>query len=399
MPSPRRRRLLALFKVLLLILSGISVAALIDGWRAFGTAPGPADRARMEASPRWCEGSFCNPEPIINHESRFVPELLQASSDATAKPGIPVFERTEATLGRPPDAPRVTWMGHSTVLIELDGLRVLTDPVWGARVSPFTWAGPRRFYRPPVSLEALGEIDVVLISHDHYDHLDQPTVEALSATATIFVAPLGVAAHLRYWGVREDRIRQVDWWDEVEVDGLLFTATPARHASGRHLLDRDRTLWCGYAIQGESHRLFFSGDTGLFPAMKEIGARLGPFDLAMVEVGAYNRAWPDWHIGPEQAVLAAEWMRSRRLLPIHWGLFNLAPHGWTEPMERVRVAARRAALPLWSPRPGEPVELGDEPDFVPWWPTLPFRTAAENPIVSSGVELTELERQGISTVQ
>ena len=158
-----------------------------------------------------------------------------------------------------------------------------------------------------------------------------------------FVAPLGVAAHLRYWGVPSSRIRELDWWQTTQFDGVEVVSTPARHASGRHLLDRDQTLWAGYVIRGSQYRVYFSGDTGLFTKMQEIGKRYGPFDLTMIEVGAYDQAWPDWHIGPEQAVIAHQWLRGKALLPIHWGLFDLALHNWTEPIERTLLAAEKEA--------------------------------------------------------
>jgi L-ascorbate metabolism protein UlaG (beta-lactamase superfamily) len=277
-------------------------------------------------------------------------------------------------------------MGHSSVVIEVGGLRVLTDPVWGLAAGPWAWAGPQRFYAPPIGLDALGRLDAVLISHDHYDHLDYPTIVALASSVPMFIVPLGVGAHLRYWGVEPEKITEVDWWDEVQIGEVTITSTPARHASGRQLFDKDRTLWCGYALSTAKRRLYFSGDTGMFRGMREIGERLGPFDLAMIEVGAYNRGWPDWHIGPEQAVEAAGWLRAERLLPVHWGLFTLAPHGWTEPIERVLHAAKKRGLNTWTPQPGQPLELGADEATRVWWPELPWRDAMDDPIVSSQLE-------------
>jgi len=281
---------------------------------------------------------------------------------------------------------RITWLGHSTLLLELDGHRILTDPVWGERTSPLTWIGPSRWYAPPLPLDQLPPVDAVLISHDHYDHLDYPTITKLADADTKFLAPLGVAEHLVYWGVPDSRIVELDWWDETTIGGLRIVCTPARHASGRTPFDQNETLWASYALVGPTHRVWFSGDTGLFPGLSVIGERLGPFDLTMIEAGAYGAAWPDWHLGPEQAVRAHEMVRGRVLLPVHWGLFDLAYHGWTEPIERVLLAADAAHVEVITPRPGQSIEPSAPPPRERWWPDVPWLTAAENPIVATKMD-------------
>lgn len=366
----------------LFVVAGIGL--LVDAWEALGQQPSADDWRRFGASAQQQAGRFENPEPIVNHMWAFMKDVPNGSEVQSPATPIPVFGDAEAALARAPRSDvRVTWMGHSSVVIEIGGLRVLTDPVWGLAAGPWSWAGPRRFYAPPIGLDALGPLDAVLISHDHYDHLDYPTVVALASSVPLFIVPLGVGAHLRYWGVAPEKIHEVDWWDEVQIGEVTITATPARHASGRQFFDKDRTLWCGYTLSTAQRRLYFSGDTGMFRGMRDIGARLGPFDLAMIEVGAYNRGWPDWHIGPEQAVEAAGWLHAERLLPIHWGLFTLAPHGWTEPIERVLHAAKDRGLKTWTPQPGQPLELGADEATRVWWPALPWRGATDDPIVSS----------------
>jgi L-ascorbate metabolism protein UlaG (beta-lactamase superfamily) len=296
---------------------------------------------------------------------------------------------------------RVTWLGHSSTLVEMDGYRVLVDPIWSERASPFASVGPKAFYPPPLQLDELPPIDAVVISHDHYDHLDHRTIVALASLAasrgwkTRFVVPLGIGAHLGYWGVPQSRIVELDWWQSTSIGQpsgdsparpvapLQLTCTPARHTSGRMIVDSAAKLWSGWVLLGAHHRVYSSGDTGLFPALREIGARLGPFDLALIEVGQYGRGWPDWHLGPEQAMAAFQMVRGRVMLPVHWGKFALAYHGWTEPVERALVAAARAGALILTPRPGQSVEPEAPPPRERWWPDIPWQTAAEEPIVST----------------
>jgi L-ascorbate metabolism protein UlaG (beta-lactamase superfamily) len=377
-----RRTVVAVLSLFALFLTVV----VVDGWTAFGTTAEGPRRDRMERSPQWGDGGFENPQPLWNDWWGTLGGLFSARAQTSPSSPIPVDTVDPRALAvAPATGLRVTWLGHSTVLVEIDGQRVLTDPVWGPRTSPLTWLGPKRWYAPPIALDELPAIDAVLISHDHYDHLDYPTLVAMKDWDTTFVVPLGVAAHLVYWGVPEARITEVDWWDATMVGGLEIVCTPARHASGRTLTDKDATLWAGYALRGPAHRVYFSGDTGLFPALADIGARLGPFDLTMIEVGAYHRAWPDWHLGPEQAVVAHQMVGGRVLLPIHWGLFDLAYHGWTEPIERTLVAAAAAGVLVLAPRPGQSVEPTAAPVLERWWPEVPWETAEQHPVVATGM--------------
>ncbi|MEV6125048.1 MBL fold metallo-hydrolase [Streptomyces sp. NPDC052077] len=346
---------------------------------AFGADPGGARMERIRSSPHFRDGVFRNPGgPTRIRPSGSGRSLATAYADKRARllraPSgrIPVHATTLADLARPPaGGPRLTWMGHSTVLAEIDGRRVLFDPVWGERCSPFPFAGPRRLHPAPLPLAALGPVDVVVISHDHYDHLDMPTVRALAGTDTLFAVPLGVGAHLEHWGVPAARLRELDWHESTRVGGLTLTATPARHFCGRGLRNTQHTLWASWVVAGEEHRLYHSGDTGYFDGFRDIGAAHGPFDATMVQVGAYSEFWPDIHMTPEEGLRAHLDLQGGRpggvLLPIHWGTFSLAPHAWAEPGEWMRDAAGEAAQPVAFPRPGEPFEPAGRLPQDPWW--------------------------------
>jgi L-ascorbate metabolism protein UlaG (beta-lactamase superfamily) len=327
----------------------------------------------MQASPRYVDGAFKNVAPIA-------PGLRQG-----AMPGLGEFlcggERRTPRAPLPSQSPlaawskkaetglRATWLGHSTVLLEIDGARVLTDPVWGERASPVTFAGPKRFQPVPLPVSALPELDAVIVSHDHYDHLDYPTILELAKRNVPFFTSLGVGAHLQAWGVPPERITELDWWEEAAVPGtdLVLSAAPSQHFSGRGLGGRNATLWSSFVVRSPKHAVFFSGDTGLTPEYGAIRERFGAFDLVLLEVGAFHAAWGDIHLGPEHALDALRLLGGGKLLPVHWGTFNLAIHAWDEPAETlVRLAPERGAE-LVMPRLGEPVEPARAPAVTPWW--------------------------------
>lgn len=302
---------------------------------AFGAEPTGERLARMRRSPQFVDGQFRNPAPTrqLLRGAALPMARTQLSREGRLRRApvgrIPVHRPTDEDWGRPPASGlRITWMGHSSVLAEIDGQRVLFDPVWGERCSPFSWAGPKRMHPVPVELADLAPVDVVVISHDHYDHLDMPTVKGLVSSGALFVVPLGIGADLEFWGVPAARITELDWHESTRVGGLTLTATPAQHFCGRGLRGAQHTLWASWVVAGPEHRIYHSGDTGYFSGFADIGAAHGPFDATMVQIGAYSDFWPDIHMTPEEGMRAHLDLQGGEprgvLLPIHWGTFNLA---------------------------------------------------------------------------
>ncbi len=382
---PPRRRLRRIALGLLVFLALFSIFVTIQMWVPLGKRPSGERLARMQRSPNWDDGEFKNPVPMrMSLWKAFTTAVFDNPEHVTPKHAVDARAVDPTMFATPPPSGlRVTWLGHSTLLIEIDGKRFLTDPVWGDRASPLPWIGPKRWYAPVLALDDLPDVDAVLISHDHYDHLDYPTIKRIKSWDTLFVVPLGVGSHLEYWGVAKEKILALDWWDTHAFGDITLTCTPARHFSGRGVFDRGETLWCGYALVGPTRRAFFSGDTSMFPGFKTIGERLGPFDITMLDAGAYSSAWADVHMGPEQAVAAHQMLRGNVYLPVHWALFNLAPHGWTAPIERSLVAAKAAGIRIATPRPGESIESERPLPIERWWPQVPWKNAQELPIQSS----------------
>jgi len=254
---------------------------------------------------------------------------------------------------------RITWFGHSSSLVELDGVRILIDPVWDERAAPVQWTGPKRFFPPPLLLEDLPTIDVILISHDHFDHLGAGTVQRLARMErlrrTRWITPLGVGSILASLGVAPTQTAELDWTEQVNIGGVIITALPARHFSGRSLFNRFQTLWASFALIGPKHRVYYGADSGEWYGFKEIGKAFGPFDITMLEIGASDPLWANIHMGPEGAVRSFRALGGHGLLmPIHWGLFDLALHHWQQPIKNI-IAVEE--LKLWSPTPGIPVEV------------------------------------------
>jgi L-ascorbate metabolism protein UlaG (beta-lactamase superfamily) len=315
---------------------------------------------------------------------KVLPEFFTRRAGREPERPLGPFQTDATVYTRPPASGlRVTWFGHSGMLVEIDGVTVLIDPVWDQRASPRQWFGPKRFFEPTLALEDLPRIDAVLISHDHYDHLSEGTVRTLarlrSTAAARWVTSLGVGAVLEGFGVRPGQIYELDWTQMVPVgnrggSGAIceITSLPSRHFSGRSLFNRFQTLWGSFVLRSTiagGHSVYYGADTGWWEGFAEIGAAYGPFDLTMLEIGAFHEAWAQMHLGPDGAARAFQAMGGAGLLmPVHWGLFNLALHGWREPIERMVEIAGSEGIQLWSPDPGKPTELERGVEMCSrWW--------------------------------
>ena len=341
----------------------------------FGGQPTAEQRARYDQLDYYADGKFAN--LISTSMDMSFGTMLSVLGDylrgvPRGRPGFPLpLEKVDslAIADRPDTVTQLTWFGHSAVLLEIDGKNVLLDPMLGEVPSPHPWLGGKRFSDElPIAIAQLPAIDAVLISHDHYDHLDYGSVQQLKEKVKDFYVPLGVGAHLRAWGVAEEAVHELNWWEEVRHDHLNFAFTPTRHFSGRGLTDRNTTLWGSWVIQGRDAKVYFSGDGGYGPHFAEIGERYGPFDLAMIECGQYDPRWAQIHLMPEESAQAAVDVNAALMMPIHWGAFQLALHPWDDPAERVTVRAAELNMPITTPKIGEAVVLDREsyPSSA-WW--------------------------------
>jgi L-ascorbate metabolism protein UlaG (beta-lactamase superfamily) len=341
----------------------------------FGGNPNQTRLNKMKQSKNFKNGKFHNvmntPMGMQNGSTfKTMKDFFFGGENRVPKETIPFIKLDSLELNyRNTEEVKVTWLGHSSVLISFEGYIFLTDPMFGKRASPVSFMGPKRFNDLlPLSLEGVKKIDAIIISHDHFDHMDYKTIKKLHSKTGKFFVPLGVGAHLEEWGVHPEKIVELDWWEENQFqEGIMLISTPARHFSGRGLNNRNETLWTSWVIKSQKHKIYFGGDSGYSPSFREIGEKYGPFDLTMLECGAYNKAWPYIHMMPEETAQAHLDLGGKVLLPIHWGQFNLSLHPWTEPIERLLKKAETEKINVTTPKIGESFELKGLIPKADWW--------------------------------
>jgi L-ascorbate metabolism protein UlaG (beta-lactamase superfamily) len=360
-----------LFASILLVL--ILVLVFIFQQKSFGKNPTGKRLAKIKSSPNYKDGSFQNlsvtPTMAKNGSYwKLFKEYFSKNQNTEPSASIPSV-KTDLKVSS--EHPSIVWFGHSSYLIQLNGLNILVDPVFSERTSPVQYAGSRNYPGTRIySVEDLPDIDLLLLTHDHYDHLDFETVTQLSSKTKQIITPLGVGEHLEYWGIASNKISEFDWWEETSItDSVQLIVTPARHFSGRGIMSRNRTLWASYVLITPTHRLYLGGDSGYDAHFREIGSKYGPFDIALLESGQYNEMWPYIHMLPEQTVQASLDLKSKVLFPVHWGKFTLALHAWNEPMERVLKHASLKNVPVTTPMIGEKVIINDNGKYPNsrWW--------------------------------
>lgn len=367
------KRLLRVFLFILATVALIAggVAIFVNTAPQFGANPEGKHLTEIEKSPNYKEGVFVNVVPSkVGGEGQSTMKILKDflnAENASPKGKIPA-DFSSGTKEIIDSLVFLTWYGHSAFLLEMNGKNILIDPMLGPNASPVSFFGTRFDYTQEIDLTALPvKIDAVILSHDHYDHLDYPSIMALKDKVKHFYMPLGMSAHFLRWGIPEGKITELDWWESAKLGEMEFVATPARHFSGRGISNRFKTLWASWVIRSDKYALFFSGDGGYFDGFKEIGNKYGPFDFCMMECGQYNTSWADIHMMPEESVQAHIDLQGKVMMPIHWGAFNLAPHDWTEPVRRAHEEADKKGVYLFTPIVGERFALTDTMQSEAWW--------------------------------
>ncbi|AKM80841.1 TPA: hypothetical protein DDX46_05020 [Candidatus Saccharibacteria bacterium] len=340
-------------------------------FRTYPPLGGKTKRSIKQRSPNFKNGKFVNqiPTSMGMKPAEIISIIRDQIKSAPNRQPSRRLTPEHLDTSKQPKEPQITWFGHSAFLLQINDKNILLDPMFGKSPSPIPAIGPQRFSNElPANPEDLPLIDAVVISHDHYDHLDYPSIKKLNSKTTMFFVPIGLAAHLRKWGVNSERITELDWWDERTFEGLSLICTPSRHFSGRTLTDRSTTLWASWVIRTDDTSIFFSGDSGYGPHYKQIGKQYGPFDLTLLECGQYDPRWSTIHMTPEQTIQAHKDLRGKRMIPMHWGAFVLALHDWTEPVERALAAGAKVDATIITPRIGETVAFkANNYPTEAWW--------------------------------
>lgn len=356
-----------LFILSLVVLFVIAVVLFVNFAPQIGQTPKGDDLQRIAQSPHWRGGKFENLIPTSEGELKDVLGTLKdffTAKHTNPDKELPVKFGLETA--QVDTLSYITWYGHSAFLIELQGKRILIDPMLGDYSAPISFGAKRFPYQKAIPIDSLPFVDILILSHDHYDHLDYPSILKLKDRVGHYYTALGVGAHLKSWGIAEDKITELDWWESASLAGIDLIACPARHFSGRGF-SRNKSQWASWVIRSSERSIYFSGDGGYGPHFKEIGAKYGPFDFAMMECGQYNPAWSQIHMMPEESVQAGLDVKAKLMMPIHWGAFKLSLHTWTDPITRFKQRAEELQADYIHPMVGERFALEKDRPLKEWW--------------------------------
>ncbi len=376
-----RTTIIMIYLLVILVVLTISIILFVNMHPLFGGSISNSDRERYRYFDHYKNGKFVNQSPTemkmgVSTILSLMKDSMSGRKDRKPTNLIPISLDWKKIKS---NEDSLTWFGHSTFLLNVDDKKILIDPMFGPSPSPVPFIGSKRYSKDLLDvIDELPPIDAVLITHDHYDHLDYASIIKLKEIVGQFFVPLGVAAHLIKWGVDKERISECNWWDELEWQGLSIASVPSQHFSGRGVLNRDTTLWNGWVILGKNNRIYTSGDGGYGPHFKQIGEKYGPFDLTLMEGGQYDERWSAIHMQPEESVQAHLDVRGKYMMLIHWGAFTLAYHSWTDPVERGIRAAEEKGVKIIAPKIGETVFLTDSlPEPKDWWNLYNTRNSIE----------------------
>ncbi len=360
----------------IILLLTIATIIFVNHYPSFGGKPTGKRLEQMLSSPNNVEGKFTNIYPVKKDygwefSKKMIKKQLKGNPNRKPSNPLPFIKWSKEEVESIPDsATTAIWYGHSAFYLKMNGKNILLDPMFGDYPSPIPYTLNKRFNDTiPIAISDLPTIDIIILSHDHYDHLDYNSILKLKDKTKQFIVPLGVGAHLEKWGVDKTKITELYWYENIKVDDITVICTPAQHFSGRGLTDKFRTLWSSWVIDGK-HKIFFSGDSGYFDEFKKIGEKYGPFDACMMECGQYDELWDDIHMFPEQTAQAHIDLKGNMLIPIHWGGFTLTTHDWNDPIKRLSKICKQKNINLATPIIGEKITIGKKQEFSSWWETL-----------------------------
>ncbi|MUH34408.1 hypothetical protein D9O36_01020 [Zobellia amurskyensis] len=375
------RKILKKVLLTVVVLIGVLVIAYVLFNNFYPSFGGDVTKERQQVykqSEQFKEGIFINKKAVPKDLS-FSESLNLAYKFFTIKvpngrpkEDLKVIKLDSANVADYKSKTRMIWYGHSSFLLQMDGLNILLDPMFGMVPAPHPWLGDDRFNKEmPLEVEKLPRIDAVIFSHDHYDHLDYETILKLKDKTKHYFVPLGLGVHLEAWGIPADKITEMDWWEEKQLQNITLVCTPAQHFSGRKLDNSQSTLWSSWVVKSLDENIYFSGDSGYAPHFKEIGEKYGPFDLALMECGQYDEMWPDIHMMPEETAQAGLDVKAKKIMPIHWAGFKLALHDWKDPIKRVEAKALELNLKVIAPQIGQEIIVADSVStYANWWKNL-----------------------------